>query len=256
MSEDVITITTDGPVGVVTLNRPETLNASDHALHHRLSTVWGDVRALEGLRAVVLTGAGDAFSAGGDFDLLQDMVDDPALRAAVMAEAATIVRSMVEFPLPIIAAINGPAVGLGSSLAGLCDLVVIEEDAYLADPHVALGLAAGDGAVLTWPALIGLQRTKELVLLGGRISAEEACRIGLANRIVPPGEALPQALEWAKKVAALPPQAVRETLAALDKPMLARLADDLPEVMDAESRSFDEPAFQSNLARMRERRRT
>lgn len=250
MTDDVITIDRDGSVAIVTLNRPATMNSSDQDLHGRLATVWTDLAAMEGLGAVVLTGAGEAFSAGGDLGLLQRMVDDRDLRAEIMAEAAVIVRAIVEFPVPIIAAINGPAVGLGCSLAGLSDLVVMEEDAYFADPHVALGLVAGDGSVLTWPQHIGLQRTKEWVLLGGRISAAEAHRIGLANQVVASGEAVLQALELARKVAALPPQAVRETLHALDKPLRTRLDDDLPAVLKSEIRSFDEPAFQSNLARM------
>lgn len=129
------------------------------------------------------------------------------------------------------------------------------EDAFLADPHVSLGLVAGDGSVLTWPGHIGLQRSKELILLGGRITAEEAHRIGLANRVVPPGQALPEALELARKVAALPPQAVRETLATLDAPLRRRVDADLPAVLAAEAESFAEPEFQQRLARMRERSR-
>lgn len=256
MQTDVITVEHDGPVAVVTLNRPDALNSSNEELHGRLAAVWSELANVPGLRAVVLTGAGDAFSAGGDLQLLQRMVDDPALRAHIMQEAAGIARSIVEFPIPLIAAVNGAAVGLGSSLAGFADLVVIEEDAFLADPHVALGLVAGDGSVLSWPQHVGVQRAKEWILLGARISADEAYRIGLANRVVPPGQALVEALVLARKIAALPPQAVRETLAGLDAPLRRRLDEDLPAVMDAEARSFDEPAFQANLQRMLERSTT
>jgi enoyl-CoA hydratase len=251
--DDVITIEQDGSVAIATLNRPEALNASNEALHGRLATVWGDLAALPDVRAVVLTGAGDAFSAGGDLALLQRMVEDPALRGRILNEAASVVRAIVDFPLPLIAAVNGPAVGLGCSLAGFADLVVMEEDAFLADPHVALGLVAGDGSVLSWPSHIGLQRTKEWVLLGGRIKADEALRIGLANRVVPPGEARAAGIELAKRVARLPAQAVRGTLHALDEPLRRRLSDDLPRVLEEEGKSFDEPEFQKNLQAMLER---
>ncbi|MET0734555.1 MAG: enoyl-CoA hydratase/isomerase family protein [Microbacterium sp.] len=250
MSAEAITITTDGPLAIVTLNRPESYNATDFELHSRLATVWGDVEALPGIRAVVLTGAGDAFSAGGDLRFLEQLVADRSLRSAVMAEAAAIIRAIVDLPIPLIAAVNGPAVGLGCSLAGLADFVVMEEDAYLADPHVSLGLVAGDGSVLTWPLHLGLQRSKEWILLGGRISADEALRMGLANRVVPPGEALAEAMTLATAVAALPPQAVRETLAALDAPLRANIDESLDSICEAEERSFDEPRFQENLARM------
>jgi enoyl-CoA hydratase len=250
MADEVITIDRDGAVAVVTLNRPASYNASNAELHARLATIWTDLAAMADLRAVVVTGAGDAFSAGGDLELLQTMVDDIDVRAATMAEGGVITRAIVEFPLPIISAVNGPAVGLGCSLTGLSDLVVMAQDAYLSDPHVSLGLVAGDGAVFTWPALIGLQRAKEWVLLGGRISADEAYRIGLANRVVPAGEALPRALELAHQIAKLPPQAVRETLAGFNRSLRSRLGEELEEILAAESRSFDEPAFRRNLAGM------
>lgn len=250
MPQDVITVEVDDTIAVVTLNRPDSLNSSNADLHARLATIWDEVAAIEGVRAVVLTGAGPAFSAGGDFGFLDRMVKDPELRDEVMAEAAVIVRAIVDFPLPLIAAVNGAAVGLGASLAGFADLVVIAEDAFFADPHVSLGLVAGDGSVMTWPQHIGLQRAKEWILLGGRMSAEEALRVGLANRVAPSGEALEQALELARRVAAMPPQSVRDTLRALDKPLRDRLDGDLAAVLGAETRSFDEPEFQANLNRL------
>jgi enoyl-CoA hydratase len=171
----------DGIV-LVTFNRPGTLNSADEELHAAVATAWDRAAAIPGARAIVLTGAGKAFSGGGDLGLLARMVADVELRAAIIREAGTIVRSMIACPLPIVAAVNGPAVGLGCSLASMSDLVVMEEDAYLADPHVALGLVAGDGGVLTWPLNMGLQRSKEFLLLGSRIPARQALELGLANR--------------------------------------------------------------------------
>ena len=173
------------------------------------------------------------------------MTRDLPLRTRVMAEAADIVRAMASFPLPVVAAVNGPAVGLGCSLAALSDLVVMAESAYLADPHVALGLAAGDGGAITWPLNMGLQRVKEWLLLGGRMSAEQALQFGLANRVVPDGQAVPEASKLARRLANLPPQALRETRRVLNQPLVARIDEALGDILDAETRSFDEPAFQA-----------
>ncbi|CAO5188245.1 Enoyl-CoA hydratase [Frankia sp. AiPs1] len=239
-----------GPVRIVTLNRPATLNASDEGLHGALAEVFPAIDAADGVRAVVLTGAGKAFSAGGDLTLLDRMVGDSELRSRIMAEAAAIVRSMIAVRVPIIAAVNGPAVGLGCSLAAMSDLVVIEEQAFLADPHVLLGLTAADGGALVWPLLISLQRAKEYILLGDRIPAQEALRLGLVNRVVPRGEAVSTALELASRIADLPPQAVVGTKALINSGLREAVASWLSGGLASETASFDEPAFQQNLARM------
>ncbi len=244
----------DGPVAVITLNRPAALNAANAELHGAIARLWAEVAADDRLRSAVLTGAGKAFSAGGDLPLLQSMSDDPQLRATILAEAEVLVRGAAEFPVPIVAAVNGPAVGLGCSLASLCDLVVMEEQAYFADPHVSLGLAAADGAVFTWPAQMSLPRVKEFIYLGGRISAADALSFGLANAVVPAGTSVAKALELAHRLAALPPQALRETKAILNRPLTARLAAEAQSAFGAESRSFDAEEFRSNLAAMRTRR--
>lgn len=245
-----VLVETRGAVRVVTLNCPDTLNATDEALHAALAKVWPALDADPGVRAVVLTGAGKAFSAGGDLHLLDRMVKDRELRAAVMAEAAEIVRGMTAVRVPIVAAVNGPAVGLGCSLAAMSDLVVVEEQAYFADPHAALGLVAADGGAVMWPLLVGLQRAKEYILLGERIPAEEALRIGLANRVVPRGQSLATAVELATRLAGLPPQAVAGSKALLNSAVHRAVASLLDAGMEQETASFDEPAFQANLARM------
>jgi enoyl-CoA hydratase len=240
-------------IAVVTLDRPDALNAADASLHGALTTVWARLAAHEELRAVVLTGAGKAFSAGGDLHLLSEMAADHDVRTRIMREAAAIVRAMIDFDRPVVAAVNGPAVGLGCSLASLCDLVVIEEHAYLADPHVQLGLVSGDGGILTWPLNMGLQSCKEWLLLGGRISADRAAQLGLANRVVPTGQSLTAALELAGRLAALPPQAVRETLRTLNRPLAQRVEAQLDAVLTAETESFDTTEFQDHLAALLDR---
>jgi enoyl-CoA hydratase len=248
----LISADADGIV-LVTLNRPDTLNAADEQLHGAVAGVWDRVAAMPGARAVVLTGAGRAFCGGGDLGLLARMVEDVELRARIMAEAGTIVRSMIACPLPIVAAVNGPAVGLGCSLASLSDLVVMEEHAYLADPHVALGLVAGDGGALTWPLNMGLQRSKEFLLLGSRIPARQALDLGLANRVVGAGESVAEAATLARRLAGLPPQSLHETRRFLNQPLVARLAQALDDLLTAETASFDEERFRANLAAMRDR---
>jgi enoyl-CoA hydratase len=243
-----------GAIRILTLNRPESFNATNPALHGRLARIWPELAADPGVAAIVITGAGKAFSGGGDLDLLHGMISDAKLRADVMAEAGEIVRGMTSVRVPIIAAVNGPAVGLGCSLASMCDIVVMEEHAYFADPHVAIGLVAADGGALTWPLLTSLLRAKEFILLGDRLPAADAQRIGLANRVVPKGESLATAIELAERLAALPPQSVRETKALLNSALRRAVDTLLDGALSAETASFHEPAFQANLARMRNKK--
>lgn len=245
----------DGPVAIVVLNRPDALNAADAALHGHLARVWGDLDADPEIRAIVLTGAGDAFCAGGDLNLLDAMTNDLEVRSEIMEEATEIVTAMTSVRAPIIAAVNGPAVGLGCSLAGMSDLVLIEEQAFFADPHVALGLVAADGGALTWPMLTSLMKAKEYLLLGDRLPAAEAVAIGLANRMVPTGEARGEAITLAHRLAALPPQSVQQTKAVLNSAVRTAVATILPQAIIAETASFDEPEFRANLTRMLERQK-
>jgi enoyl-CoA hydratase len=247
---DELLVEARGAIRIVTLNRPDALNAASEALHGELARIWPELDADPDVRAIVLTGAAGAFSAGGDLNLLQRMVEDTALRDAIMTEAGEIVRAMTSVRVPIIAAVNGPAVGLGCSLASMSDLVIVEEQAYFADPHVALGLVAADGGGLTWPLLTSLLRAKEFILLGDRLSAAGAVQLGLANRVVPTGTAVEAAVEVAQRMAKLPPQALRESKALLNKALRASVETRLAGALAAESASFDEPAFQANLGRM------
>jgi enoyl-CoA hydratase len=145
-----LTVTRDGAVRVVSLNRPGELNAVNRALHWGLANVWRQLAADTEARVVIITGAGRAFSAGGDLDWITSFLDDPVARDESLREGAQIIEEMLRFPLPVIAAVNGAAVGLGCSLAVLCDIVLISERAFLADPHVSVGLVAGDGGAAFW----------------------------------------------------------------------------------------------------------
>jgi enoyl-CoA hydratase len=132
----------------------------------------------------------------------------------------------------------------------MSDIVLVEEQAYFADPHVAIGLVAADGGAVLWPLLTSLLRAKEYLLLGDRVPAEEAVRIGIANRVVPTGKSVELALELGARLAALPPQAVRETKAVLNRAVRDAVESVLAQALAAETESFDEPAFRANLTRM------
>lgn len=211
---DVLQVAADGPVRIVSLNRPDDLNAADVVLHTALADVWDQIAADEPARAVVLTGRGRAFSAGGDFGFMQSVIDNPGTREQVMEEGRRIVFGMVRCRVPVVAAVNGPAVGLGCSMALLSDIVLVAERAHFADPHLQVGLAPGDGGAV-WPLHVGLLRAKEHLLLGERVTAEQAVAWGLANRVVE-GDVLAEALAVAHRLAALPAAAVQGTKRALN----------------------------------------
>jgi enoyl-CoA hydratase len=234
-----------GAVRVVTLNRPEALNATSEALHVALVEVWGHLAADAQARAVVLTGAGRAFSAGGDFAHFVELWDDPGRRQRELDAARRLVTEMTDFPLPVVAAVNGPAVGLGCNLAVCSDVVLIAEGAYMADPHVSVGLTAADGGAPTWPLLTGMLRAKEYLLTGERIPAEQAVALGLANRMVPDDQLLDQSLQLAGRLAAQPPQAVRSTKRALNMHMKRAIAGVLEYALAEEFNSFDTPEHQA-----------
>lgn len=250
---DEITVSGDANVRTITLNRPEHRNAANFALHEGLADIWRQVRADKEVHAVVLTGAGPAFCAGGDMDLLQRTAEDPAFRYDAMATARRIVTEMIGFPLPIVAAVNGPAVGLGCSLAVLCDIVLMAETSYLADPHVTIGVVAADGGTLYWPALTSLLRAKEYLFTGDRIPAEEAERIGLANRVVADDQLLAEAHRLAERLAEQPAQALRDTKRALNLHLSRTVNNALDFAFAAESETFGLPDFQASLAAHRAR---
>lgn len=235
---DEVRVEINGPVRIVTMTRPERFNAVNLGLHAGMARVWRQIDDDEDARAVVLTGAGKAFSSGGDFDFFGEVHHGIARRRRLLREARDIITEMCRFPLPVVAAVNGPAVGFGCSVALLADLVVMEEQAYLADPHVSVGLPAADGGVAVWPLLLGMLRVKEYLLLGERIPATLAKELGLANRVVPTGAGLASAVELAERLAALPPMAVQETKRALNLQIERSMAGVVEFALSAESECF------------------
>ena len=235
----VLQVAHHGAVAVVTMNRPAQMNAADAVLHRRLAEVWAEIGVDRSVRAVVLTGAGKAFSAGGDFPRMVATQVDQDIQDEVFDEARRTVLGMVNLPQPVIAAINGPAVGLGASLAALCDLSVMAETAFLADPHLGVGLVSADGAAILWPLLIGLARAKEFVLLGERITASRALEIGLVNRVVPHAETVQVALDIAEKLTKLPHRSLQDTKRVMNSHAIRALDASFEYAMSAERQSVN-----------------
>jgi enoyl-CoA hydratase len=243
-------VESDGPIRIVRLNRPEQLNATNHGLHSGLADLFPQIDQDEDVRAVVLTGKGRAFSAGGDFHYLDELTGDEALRRQTLIDGKAIVNGMMRCRVPIVAAVNGPAVGLGCSLVALSDIVYMAESAHLADPHVLLGLVAGDGGPITWPLMTSLQLAKEYALTGDRIPAARAAQMGLANHVCPDDEVLDQALACAHRIAKLPRQAVADTKRILNLHLERAVTATLDYALAAEDRSFTSPELRANLDRL------
>ena len=250
---DAVRVEADGPVRIVRLSRPDQLNAVNDDLHLALTRVFPLLGADAEARVAVITGEGRAFSAGGDFDLLDRMVRDRDLRRDVIAEGRELVLNMIRCRVPVVAAVNGPAVGLGCSVVALSDVVYMAESAYLADPHVVVGLVAADGGPLTWPLHTSLLLAKEYAFTGDRISAQRAAEIGLANHVCPDGEVLPAALKTAHRISALPQQAVEATKRVLNLHVERSVLATIDFAMSAETESFDTDDLRRNVARFLKR---
>jgi enoyl-CoA hydratase len=212
-------------IATVTLNRPDSLNAVNSRLHHELENVWLDLSADHDVNAIILTGAGRAFCAGGDVRGMGsgELTSSKPKRgrfdrgAIVAANGRRIVENMLDVEQPIIGAINGDAIGLGATLALLCDITVVSEKARFADTHVKIGVVAGDGGAVIWPLLIGPHRAKEFLMRGNFMSGAEAGRIGMVNYAVPPEEVMTKASALAQELADGPTWAIRWSKLAVNK---------------------------------------
>jgi enoyl-CoA hydratase len=206
------------PNGVllITLNRPEVLNAAHEAMHSELARVWADISADDDTRVAVVTGAGRAFSAGGDLGMVERQIGNYGLVTSMLKEMSDLVYNMANCEKPIVSAINGVAVGAGLVVALLADISICANDARLGDGHVRLGVAAGDHAAIIWPLLCGLAKAKYYLLTGEMVTGEEAERIGLVSRALPREEVLPEAMNVAIRLATGPQLAIRLTKRALN----------------------------------------
>lgn len=206
-----------GAVLVVTLDNPPT-NAADLGTHRELSTVFEDIARDDATKVVVVTGAGTrAFSAGGDIDVMVDQLTNTDSLLTQFGEARRMLHALLALDKPVIARVNGHAIGFGATLALFCDISYAIESAKIADPHVGVGLAAGDGGALIWPLLIGYARARELLLTGDAIVARDAAQIGLITRAYPTLEALDAAaFGMAERLASGATRAINGTKTAIN----------------------------------------
>lgn len=206
----------DDGVLLITIDRPEKYNAADEQMHAELARVWTDVSGDPETRVAVITGAGKAFSAGGDLAMVERMAGNHERVANMLQEMSDLVYNMINCEKPVVAAINGVAVGAGLVVALLSDISICAEDAKLGDGHVKLGVAAGDHAAILWPLLSGMAKAKYYLLTGEMVVGAEAERIGMVTSAVPREQVLDDALAVAGKLAGGSQLAIRWTKKALN----------------------------------------
>ena len=213
---ETIRLEREGDVLLATIDHPDSpVNAVDGRLHAELGELFRALKTEGGARAVVLTGSGRAFSAGGDMQWF------PSLRSTATAhvlrrEAKQLIWDLLDIELPIVCGLNGSAAGLGASVALLCDVVVMADSAVIVDPHVKVGLVAGDGGAAIWPLLVGPLAAKRHLLLGEPLTASEALRLGVAAEVCPAQDVAARTLHWARRLAAGAPLAMQGTKQALN----------------------------------------
>jgi enoyl-CoA hydratase len=237
----------------VVMNRPDKLNAADGEMHSDLTEIWRVIDADPSVNAVLLTGAGKAFSAGGDLDLVDKMIADFDTRMRVWKEARDMVYNLINCSKPVVSAINGAAVGAGLVLAILADISIAANSAKLIDGHTKLGVAAGDHAAIIWPLLCGMAKAKYYLLLCEPITGEEAERIGLVSLAVPPEELQARALEVAVRLADGAPNAIRWTKYALNN-WLRAAGPIFDASLGMEFLGFSGPELPEGAAALREKR--
>src|ERR1044071_5630189 len=201
-------------VAVATLNRPEKLNAINARMHTELTTLTLDAEEDPEVKVLLITGAGRAFCAGGDFSGRQD---SPATGCnQTMREARQLVDNLLDCSKPVISAVNGYAMGLGANFALLTDVVVAARSATFADTHVNMGISAGDGGQVIWPLLMGVNRAKYFLMTGDRVTAADAEQMGLVNFVVPDGTVVDAAMALAARLAAGPGKAISASKMAIN----------------------------------------
>jgi len=238
---------------VVTINRPEVLNAANARLHWEFTQIWPVVDADPKTRVVVVTGAGKAFSAGGDLSLVEDMAGNPDALTRTMREASDLVYNMINLDKPVVSAINGVAVGAGLVVALMADVSIIAETARFTDGHTRLGVAAGDHAAILWPLLCGMAKAKYYLLTADFIDGREAERIGLVTMCLPPEQVMPKALDVADRLARGSQISIQWTKRALNN-WLRQAGPIFDQSLALEMLSFSYPDVREGVKAIREKR--
>ncbi|MBI4594961.1 MAG: enoyl-CoA hydratase/isomerase family protein [Candidatus Tectomicrobia bacterium] len=216
----LIKVERDGKILNVIFNRPEAMNSVNREFHAELANIFADVQKDDDANVIVLTGAGKAFSAGGDIKGMDETGGHRNLRKTLW-EGKKIINDILDLHKPIIAKVNGHAIGLGATIALFCDVIFAADHAKFGDPHVKVGIVAGDGGAIIWPALIGMCRAKEYLMTGDLISAKDAERMGLINRAVPADKLDATVKEFASRLAYGPIQAIEYTKVSVNKTLKA-----------------------------------
>ena len=237
----------------ITLDRQETYNSLDKVGHHHMTYIWREIDEDPDISAVILTGAGKAFSSGGDFGMIEENIRDYEARCRAWKEARDLVYNIINCSKPIVSAINGVAVGAGLVAALLADIPIAAKRARIIDGHTRLGVAAGDHAVILWPLLCGMAKAKYLLMLCEPVDGEEAERIGLVALCVEDDELQAKALEVANKLAAGAPSAIRWTKYALNN-WLRMMGPAYDASTALEMMGFSSPEVLEGLASLREKR--
>jgi enoyl-CoA hydratase len=236
----------------IRLSRPEHFNRFDGLAHVEFADALDLVAQDASVRALLLSAEGKVFSAGGDFDEIVEARDSMAVRDRITRDARRVFRTLVGLPFPVIAAVQGAAVGMGATLMTLCDIVVAHEAAKISDPHVAIGLVAGDGGIVGWSQSIGLLRAKRLLLTGDHILARDAHAMGLVSDLVAsPEQAVVRAREIAQQIAALPRAGVEGTKRAFIR-LTEQVAQTVFELgLAYEMESITRPEVAESISRLR-----
>ena len=213
---ETLKVSLEGHVLQLQLNRPDTMNAANAAMERELTGFFRAVNQDARVRVIVMSGAGKAFSAGGDFAYMRELLDNPSLAWDGIQQGKQVIFSMLDCIKPIVAKLNGHAIGFGATIALFADVSFAAENVRIADPHVAIGFVAGDGGAVIWPQLIGYNRAKEYLFTGEPLLASEAARIGLINRALPAQELDAAVAAYAEKVASMPARAVQWTKATVN----------------------------------------
>jgi enoyl-CoA hydratase len=244
----------DGDVLRVVLDRPgDELNAVDERLHDELTALFPALRSEREARVVLLTGAGRAFSAGGDFAWFPAL-QEPGRLEDLRLDARRMIGDLLDVHLPIVCALNGHAMGLGATVALLCDVVFMAESARIGDPHVRVGIVAGDGGTIAWPLAVGPVRAKRYLLTGDPVSAVEAERLGLVNEVVPDDRLDEVATAFAHRLAAGAPLAVQYTKQAVNALIKEAVNTSFDQATALEIETFRSADHQEALAAWREKR--
>ena len=252
---ETLTVKHGASVAEITFNRPELLNRFDDVMQVELVEALDSVRRDRDVRAVLLASTGKTFSSGGDLEVLMECHRHLPQRLRLVDDGRRLLAALLDIPQPIVVALHGDAVALGATVALACDAIVAVRSAFLSDPHVNVGLVAGDGGCLVWPQSIGMLWAKRFLLTGDRLSAEEAYKLGMVTDLVDsPEQVLPVARALAERIAALPPLAVQGTKRALNRVLQHRASEVIDLSFAHEVTSFESTDVIEAVGAIRERR--